>query len=109
MRIEHLGRHAFHFLSGSSLPDFLQGATVQAALLEKLPQGHLGDAEFPRALDEVEQVVPRGLGVGEEKLGNGAGMAQQELPVRAAVEALLNLLDHLSRGEFPMAGGQTEC
>jgi len=42
--------------------------------------------------------------VGEEKLGNGAGMARQELPVRTAVEAMLNLLDDFSGGEFPMAG-----
>jgi hypothetical protein len=58
------------------LPDFLQTSAVQSVLLEKLPEGHFGDAEFPRALDEVEQLVACGLGMGEEKLGDGAGMAR---------------------------------
>ena len=85
------------------MPGFLQADAVQTVLFEKPPQGHFGDAEVPRTPDEVEQFVTRGPGMGKEKLGDGAGMAGQELPVRAAVEAMLNLVDHLPGGELPMA------
>lgn len=85
------------------MPGFLQGGAVQAVLLEKLPQGHFGDAEFPGTPDEVEQVTASGLGMGEEKFGDGAGMARQELPVRATAEVMLNLLGNLHGGELPMA------
>jgi hypothetical protein len=52
--LEHLGRHTFFFVASGRLPGFLQTSEVQAVLLEKLPQGHFGDAEFPRPLEEVE-------------------------------------------------------
>jgi hypothetical protein len=74
--LEHLGRHPFFFLARSCLPGFLQTSAVQSVLLEKLPEGHFGDAEFPRPFEEVEQLVARGLGMREEKLGDGAGMAR---------------------------------
>ena len=76
VRFEHLGRHACGFLAGGYLPSVLQGTAVQAVFLEKLPQGHFGDAEVPRPLDKVEQFVACGLGMGEEKLGDGARMAR---------------------------------
>jgi len=85
------------------LPGFLQRGTVQAVLLEELPKGHFGDAEFPGTSDEIQQFVPSGLGMGEEKLGDRAGMARQEFPVRAAAEVMVNLLGNFEGGELPMA------
>jgi len=85
------------------LPGFLQGGTVQAVLLEELPKGHFGDAEFPGASDEIEQFVPSGLGMVEEKFGDRAGMARQQLPVRATAEMMVNLLGNFEGGELPMA------
>jgi len=90
------------FLAGGRLPSFLQGGAVQAVFLEKFPQGHFGDAKSPGTPDEVQQLVARGRRMGEEKLGDGAGMPRQELPVRTAAEVMLNLLDNLHRGKFPM-------
>jgi len=88
---------------GGGLPGFLQGGAVQAILLEELPEGHFGDAELPGTSDEIEQLVASGLGMGEEKLGDRAGMARQELPIRATAEVMLNLLGNLCGGELLMA------
>jgi hypothetical protein len=88
---------------GGGSPGFLQGGAVQAVLLEKLPEGHFGDAEPPGISNEIDQLVAIGLGMGEEKLGDRAGMARQELPVRATAKVLLNLLGDLGGGEVPMA------
>ena len=88
---------------GGGLPGFLQGGAVQAILLEELPEGHFGDAEPPSTSDEIEQFVASGLGMGEKKLGDRAGMARQELPIRATAEVMLNLLGNLRGGELPMA------
>jgi hypothetical protein len=85
------------------LPGFLQGGAVQAILLEELPKRHFGDAEPPGTSDEIEQLVARGLGMGEQKLGDRAGMARQKLPIRATAEVLVNLLGNLHGGELPMA------
>jgi len=85
------------------VPHFLQGGAVQAVLLKKLPQGHFGDAELPGTRDEVEQLVARGLGMGEEELGDRAGMPRQQFSVRATAEMVVNLLAHLLGGEFLMA------
>ena len=88
---------------GGGLPGFLQRGAVQAILLEELPKGHFGDAESPGTSDEIEQFVASGLGMGEEKLGDRAGMARQKLPIRATAEVMLNLLGNLGGGELPMA------
>ena len=88
---------------GGGLPSFLQGGAVQAILLEELPEGHFGDTELPCTSDEIEQFVASGLGMGEEKLGDRAGMARQKLPIRATAEVMLNLLGNLRGGELLMA------
>lgn len=41
--------------------------------------------------------------MGEEKLGDRAGMARQKLPIRATAKMMLNLLSDLRGGEIPMA------
>jgi hypothetical protein len=41
--------------------------------------------------------------MGEEKLGDRAGMARQKLPIRPTAEVMLNLLGNLRSGEIPMA------
>jgi len=87
---------------GGYLPDLLQGAAVEAELLQKLPQGHFGDTEVPGVPNEVEQFVTCGLGMGKQKLRDRAGMSRQEFSVRATAEVVMNLLAHLLRGKFPM-------
>lgn len=41
--------------------------------------------------------------MGEEELGDRAGMARQKLPIRPTAEVMLNLLRNLRSGEIPMA------
>jgi hypothetical protein len=85
------------------LAGILQGGAIQAVLLEILPESHLGDPKSPGTPEEGEQLIACGLGMGEEKLGDGPGMARQKLPIRATAEVLLDLLSHLLGGELPMA------
>lgn len=88
---------------GGRLPGLLQGAAVEAELLEELPQGHFGDPELPSPPDEIEQFVTRGLGMGKEKLRDRTGMPRQEFSVRATAEVVMYLLANLLCGEFSMA------
>src|SRR2546423_537564 len=48
---------------------------VEARLLAKMVQGHGRDAHVPGALDEVEEVVAGGVGMRQDELGDGAGIA----------------------------------
>ena len=64
------------FLVLCSLSGVVQGCTVQTVLLEELPQGHLRDAEVPRTPNEVEKFVAGGMGMCEEKLGDGTQMTR---------------------------------
>src|ERR1035438_350481 len=45
---------------------------VEAELLAIMVQGHGRDAHVPGALDEVEEVVAGGVGMGQDELGDGA-------------------------------------
>jgi hypothetical protein len=58
--------------------------------------------------DEVQQFVPRGLGMGKEELGDRAGMARQQFSVRATTEMVVNLLANLLGGEFLMTKRRPE-
>ena len=87
----------------------LQGTAIKAELLEELPQGHFGDAEVPRLLDEVEQFITRGFGMGKDKLGDRAGMPRQEFSVRATAEVVMNLLTNLLRGMLSMTKGRARA
>ena len=68
-----------------SRPNFLQKwckATVETWTL-------------PGALDEVEDVVARGVGMGQDELGDGAGIAGQQFAVGPAGHAVVGRLDRL--------------
>jgi hypothetical protein len=58
--------------------------------------------------NEVQQFVPRGLGMGKEELGDRAGMARQQFSVRATTEMVVNLLANLLGGEFLMTKRRPE-
>src|SRR6202035_1207171 len=58
-------------------------------------QGHRGDAYTPGALDEVEDVVARGVGMGQDEFGDGAGIARQQLAVGPAGHAVVRRLNRL--------------
>jgi hypothetical protein len=68
---------------------------VEAVLLEELIQGDAGDADREGIVDEVEEVGPCGVGVVEKEVGDGAGIAWQELAIGTAVHAMVGLLDGL--------------
>jgi hypothetical protein len=58
-------------------------------------QGRRGHAHAPGALDEVEEVVARGVGMGRNELGDGAGVARQQLAVGPAGPAVVRRLNRL--------------
>jgi hypothetical protein len=78
---------------------------MDAELLEELVQGDAGDADAEGLVDEVEEVGAGGLGLAEEELDDGAGVAWQEFAVGAAVEAVVGLLDGLLGGQALLARG----
>jgi hypothetical protein len=57
-------------------------------------------------LDEVEDVVTCGVGVGQDKLGDGAGIAWQQFAMRPTGEAVVGSLDDLlGRDALLVRGG----
>jgi hypothetical protein len=68
-------------------------------------QGHARDGHVPGAADEVEQIPAGGLGLFEEKLGDGTGIAGQKFAVRRADEAMVGGLDDLLGGKALLGGG----
>ena len=67
--------------------------------------GHARDGHVPGAANEVEQIPASGLGLFEEELGDGAGIAGQEFAVRGADQAMVGGLDDLLGGEPLLSGG----
>src|SRR5262249_2227043 len=81
------------------------GDVVKAEALEEVVHGDARDADAERLANEVEQVGAGGGGVGQEERGKGAGVAGQELAVRAAVHAVVRLLDCSLGRDALLAGG----
>src|SRR5262249_13159831 len=70
-----------------------------------------GDADAEGVIDEVDEVSAAGVGVCAEEMGDGAGIAGQELAIRAAVHAVMGLLDGLLGGEslLTRSGGPADA
>jgi hypothetical protein len=49
--------------------------------------------DAPGALDEGQHVIARGVGVGEQELGDGAGIAWQQFAVRPTSQTVVRGLD----------------
>src|SRR5262249_49828542 len=62
-------------------------------------------AHVEGALNEVEDVVAAGVGVGQQELGDGAGVAGQELAVGAPGQAVVGRLDDLLGRPPLLVGG----
>src|ERR1700732_1978467 len=69
-------------------------------------QGHRGDAYAPGVLDEVEDIVARGVGMGQDEFDDGAGIAWQELAVGPTGHPVMSGLNGLfGRDTLLVRGG----
>ena len=68
---------------------------IEPELLEEVVQGDPGDANAKGPIDEVDQIGPSRLGVGEHVPGDRPGITWQEFAVGAAIHSVMSLLDRL--------------
>src|SRR5262249_35762344 len=79
---------------------------VETELLAKMVQGDRGDAYSPGALDEVENIVARGVGMSQDELGDRAGITWQELAVGPAGHAVVRCLNRFLGGNALLMRGR---
>ena len=62
--------------------------------------------DAPGLLDEVKYVIARGVRVGQDKLGDGAGIARQQFAVRPTGQTVVRGLDRLLGREALLVRGR---
>jgi hypothetical protein len=73
----------------------IQRLAVQAVFVEEPMESRQAHTNVPRCFDEVEQVVTGGIGMGDQEMGDGAGITRQEFSVGSAGKSVLNFTDDL--------------